>query len=138
MKPHVEGREDDALLFTSPQRGPLRARNFRQRFFAPAVAKAGLGHLNVTPHKLRHTAASLAIASGADVNVVQSMLGHKSATLTLDTYGHLFPDRLDEVSKKMHRRRTKQLAKAKARLEKAERKAREAAEAVIALEGDVV
>ncbi|MEU6942148.1 hypothetical protein ACFYX6_21510 [Streptomyces bacillaris] len=62
------------------------------------------------------------------------MLGHKSATLTLDTYGHLFPDRLDEVSKKMHKRRAKQLAKAKAKLEKAERKARKAAEAVADLE----
>ena len=100
------------------------------------MVKAGLGHLKVTPHKLRHTAASLAIASGADVNVVQTMLGHKSATLTLDTYGHLFPDRLDEVSKKMHKRRSKQLAKAKAKLEKAEKKAREAAEAVAALEDD--
>lgn len=96
--------------------------------------KAGLGHLKVTRHKLRHTAASLAIASGADVNVVQTMLGHKSATLTLDTYGHLFPDRLVEVSKKMHKRRSKQLAKAKAKLEKAEKKARKAAEAVAVLE----
>ncbi|MEU0687743.1 tyrosine-type recombinase/integrase [Streptomyces uncialis] len=134
LKPHVEGRDEADLLFTAPQRGPLRARNFRQRFFAPAVAKAGLGHLKLTPHKLRHTAASLAIASGADVNVVQTMLGHKSATLTLDTYGHLFPDRLDEVSKKMHKRRAKQLAKAKFKLEKAERKAREAAEAMATLE----
>ncbi|MEU4184271.1 tyrosine-type recombinase/integrase [Streptomyces griseoluteus] len=136
LKPHVQGRGDEELLFTAPQSGPLRARNFRQRFFAPAVVKAGLGHLNVTPHKLRHTAASLAIASGADVNVVQTMLGHKSATLTLDTYGHLFPDRLDEVSKKMHKRRSKQLAKAKAKLEKAEKKARKAAEEVAALEDD--
>jgi hypothetical protein len=64
------------------------------------------------------------------------MLGHKSATLTLDTYGHLFPDRLDEVSKKMHKRRAKQLAKAKARLEKAARKAHKAAEVVAALEAD--
>ncbi|MGR3939639.1 tyrosine-type recombinase/integrase [Streptomyces sp. BRA346] len=134
LKPYVEGRGENELLFTAPQDGPLRARNFRQRFFAPAVAKAGLGHLKLTPHKLRHTAASLAIASGADVNVVQTMLGHKSATLTLDTYGHLFPDRLDEVSKKMHNRRTKQLAKARKNLEKAERKAREAAEEVAALE----
>ena len=46
----------------------------------------------------RHTAASLAIASRADVKVVQQMLGHKSATMTLDLYGHLFPDRLDEVA----------------------------------------
>lgn len=62
------------------------------------------------------------------------MLGHKSATLTLDTYGHLFPDRLDEVSKKMHKRRSKQLAKAKAELAKAEKRARKAAEAVAAWE----
>jgi integrase len=47
------------------------------------------------PHELRHTAASLAIASGADVKVVQQMLGHQSATMTLDLYGHLFGDRLD-------------------------------------------
>ncbi|MFC5895459.1 tyrosine-type recombinase/integrase [Streptomyces ramulosus] len=138
LRLHVDGRGESELLFTAPQGGPLRARNFRQRFFAPAVTKADLGHLKLTPYKLRHTAASLAIAGGADVNVVQTMLGHKSATLTLDTYGHLFPDRLDEVSKKMHKRRAKQLAKAKAKLEKAERKAREAAGAVAALEGVAV
>jgi hypothetical protein len=40
----------------------------------------------------------LAIASGANVKVVQQMLGHKSATMTLDLYGHLFPDQLDEVA----------------------------------------
>ena len=53
------------------------------------------------PHELRHTAASLAIASGADVKVVQQMLGHGSATMTLDTYGHLFENRLDEVADAM-------------------------------------
>lgn len=42
------------------------------------------------PHELRHTAASLAIAAGADVKVVQKQIGHKSATMTLDQYGHLF------------------------------------------------
>jgi integrase len=34
------------------------------------------------PHELRHTAASLAIAAGPDVKVVQQMLGHASATMT--------------------------------------------------------
>jgi len=53
------------------------------------------------PPELRHTAASLAIASGADVKVVQQMLGHKSATMTLDLYGHLFGDRLDVVADAM-------------------------------------
>ncbi|WP_246144763.1 tyrosine-type recombinase/integrase [Actinacidiphila oryziradicis] len=120
-------------MFTAPQGGPLRVGNFRQRFFNPAARAAGLGHLNLTPHKLRHTAASLGTASGADVNVVQTMLGHKSATLTLDVYGHLFPDRLDEVSKKMHKRRTRVLAKAEAKAAKAERKARRAAEELAVL-----
>jgi hypothetical protein len=116
------------------QGGALRASNFVRRVFDPAVTRAGLGDLGVTPHKLRHTAASLAIARGADVNVVQTMLGHKSASMTLDVYGHLFPDRLDEVSKKMHKRRARVLAKAKAKAEKAARKAQHAATELAALE----
>ena len=43
-----------------------------------------------TMHDLRHTAASLAISAGANVKAVQTMLGHKSAALTLDTYAELF------------------------------------------------
>ena len=62
------------------------------------------------PHELRHTAASLAIASGADVKIVQQMLGHKSATMTLDLYGHLFPDRLDLVADAMDADRVKALS----------------------------
>jgi integrase len=54
----------------------------------------------------RHTAASLAIASGANVKVIQTMLGHKSATMTLDLYGHLFADQLDEVAEAMDAART--------------------------------
>jgi integrase len=51
-----------------------------------------------TPQQLRHTAASLAIAAGANVELIQQMLGHKSATKTLDQYGHLFGDRLDQIA----------------------------------------
>ncbi|WUD74599.1 tyrosine-type recombinase/integrase [Streptomyces sp. NBC_00510] len=88
----------DDLLFTAPGGGPLRYNNFRNRVFDPAVKEAGLQGMGITPHKLRHTAASLAIAAGADVKVVQTMLGHKDASMTLNVYGHLFPDRLDEVA----------------------------------------
>ena len=76
----------------------MRYPNFRRRDWDKAVKAAGLDGLKLTPHKLRHTAASLAIAAGADVKVVQTMLGHKSAAMTLDVYGHLWPDRLDEVA----------------------------------------
>ena len=57
--------------------------------------------LHLTPHGLRHTAASLAIAAGANVKVVQQMLGHKTASMTLDLYGHLFPDQLDDVADRL-------------------------------------
>jgi site-specific recombinase XerD len=50
------------------------------------------------PNELRHTPADLAITSGADVKVVQQMLGHKSAPMTLDLYGHVFGDRLDAAA----------------------------------------
>lgn len=44
----------------------------------------------ITPHDLRHTAASLAVSAGANVKAVQKMLGHASAVMTLDTYADLF------------------------------------------------
>lgn len=44
-------------------------------------------------HDLRHYFASLLIASGADVKTVQARLRHASAKTTLDTYGHMWPDR---------------------------------------------
>lgn len=103
----TKDRDAGELLFTAPGGGPLYGDNFRTRVFNPAVKTAGLAGLGVTPHKLRHTAASLSIASGADVKVVQTMLGHKSAAMTLDTYGHLFPDRLDEVADRLDRERAR-------------------------------
>jgi integrase len=99
---HVAGHPTDALVFPAPQGGTLRIRNFRRVALDPAARSVGIAGLH--PHALRHTAASLAIASGADVKVVQQMLGHKSATMTLDLHGHLFGDRLDVVADAMGRR----------------------------------
>ena len=56
---------------------------------------------------MRHTAASLQIASGAGVKVVQQQLGHSTATLTLDRYAHLFPDELDALSNALDGMRTR-------------------------------
>ena len=55
---------------------------------------------NITAHDLRHTAASLAISSGANPKVVQRMLGHSSAAMTLDTYADLFDSDMDSVAEK--------------------------------------
>ena len=56
----------------------------------------------MTPHDLRHTAASLAIQSGANVEAVQRMLGHASAAMTLDVYADLFDDDLDLVAVRLN------------------------------------
>jgi integrase len=92
-------RAPDDLVFPSQAGTPLRVQDFRQSHFDRAAAAAGLEGL--VPHELRHTAASLAIASGASIKGVQSVLGHASAAMTLDRYGHLFGDELDAVADRM-------------------------------------
>src|SRR5687767_7102262 len=68
----------------------------------PLACKAA-GLVDVSPHDLRHTAASLAVAAGANVKVVQQMLGHASAAMTLDVYAGLFRDDLDAVADALDR-----------------------------------
>nr|WP_267888865.1 tyrosine-type recombinase/integrase [Mycolicibacterium neoaurum] len=48
-------------------------------------------------HELRHTAASLAIQAGANIKSLQNMLGHESAALMLDRYGHLYGSDVEAV-----------------------------------------
>lgn len=61
------------------------------------------GFTDLTPHSMRHTAASLAVQSGANVKAVQRMLGHASAAMTLDVYAELFDDSLDHVADRLDR-----------------------------------
>lgn len=108
----VIGQPDNAYVFRAPRGGPISAHNWRSRVWPKALASAGLAERGLTPHALRHTAASMAIAAGADVLVVQNMLGHANATETLNRYGHLWPDRLDEVTEAMGRARAEALDRA--------------------------
>jgi integrase len=95
----LAGRGPRDLVFTAPDGGVLRLNNYRSRVFDPAVKAVGLTGL--TPHGLRHTAASLAVESGANVKAVQRMLGHASAAMTLDVYAGLFDDDLDGLLARM-------------------------------------
>jgi integrase len=97
----LAGKAPGDLLFTAPEGGVLRNSNFRPRRFDPAAEKAGLPGL--TPHELRHTAASLDIAARANVKVVQQMLEHASTAMTLDIYAGLFADDLDTVADQLDR-----------------------------------
>jgi integrase len=111
LKPLIDDRPDEDFVFTTKRGDPLRPSNWRRREFDKAVDAAGLVIPGLTPHKLRHTAASLAIAAGADVKVLQQMLGHADASMTLNTYGHLWPDRLDEVADTLDGKRAETLKK---------------------------
>lgn len=108
LEDRMKGKATDGLIFSTPTGGYLRRAKSdedAQSWFARAVRAAGLPRL--TPHDLRHTAASLAIASGANVKAVQRMLGHKSAAMTLDTYADLFDDDLDDVATRLDERAVK-------------------------------
>jgi integrase len=77
-------------------------------WYAGAVRRSGVPALAV--HDLRHSAASIAISSGANVKAVQRMLGHKSASMTLDIYGDLFDSDLDNVAVSMNAKIAEALA----------------------------
>jgi integrase len=103
---HCEGKRGDDFVFTAPAGGALRNRNWRRRSFQPAMTQLLEEYpqlTRMTPHDLRHTAASLAISAGANVKAVQKMLGHASAAMTLDVYADLFDDDLDAVGEALSR-----------------------------------
>ena len=52
-------------------------------------------------HDLRHSAASFAVSAGASVKVVQNMLGHRSAAMTLDVYADLFDQDANDVAERI-------------------------------------
>lgn len=94
-----EDKSADDLVFADSLGGYLRRTRTNQSsrgWFTQAVRRADVPML--TPHDLRHTAASLAVQAGANVKAVQRMLGHASAAMTLDVYADLFDDDLDAVA----------------------------------------
>ena len=75
----------DDLVFTNATGVHLMTPTFVSHFKKSA---ASIGRPDARVHDLRHTAATVAIASGADVKSVQQLLGHATASFTLDVYAH--------------------------------------------------
>lgn len=101
----------DELVFPAPRkssylRSPNKAsisrttgQKVKPKWWEKALDANDLPYMS--PHDLRHTAASLAISAGANVKALQAMLGHSSAAMTLDVYSDLFDDDLDAVGARL-------------------------------------
>lgn len=103
----MEGRNPGDLLIGNGETHMVRS-NSTRGWFRAAVERCQTEDPTfpfLTPHDLRHTAASLAISAGANVKALQRMLGHASAAMTLDTYADLFEDDLDNVATALDRLR---------------------------------
>lgn len=93
LRPLVDGRGRNELLFTTARGNRIDASTFRKRVWKPLVAKfeAQTGK-HPTVHDLRHSHASNCIKAGMSLTAVQHRLGHYSIIVTSDLYGHLAKD----------------------------------------------
>jgi site-specific recombinase XerD len=82
------GRTAGAWLFETSAGTPLREENWK-RAVRWSQAKQTIGRPGLRVHDLRHSAASIWLGAGADAKVVQRVLGHATASMTLDLYGHV-------------------------------------------------
>lgn len=89
----------DADLVFRNQRGATVDPAALSGALADASHTAGLGHW--TPHELRHSAASLLLASGVPLVQVADFLGHSSATVTASVYAHVLEDARTSIAAAM-------------------------------------
>ena len=95
----ARGKEAGDWLFEAPRGGPLGESNWKRSVAWSAATKA-IGRPTLRVHDLRHTCASLWLGAGADPKVVQRILGHASAAMTMDLYGHLIDQNLWDAAAK--------------------------------------
>lgn len=88
----------DDLVFTDEAGKHLAFFMFYRRFKRIA---ASIGRPDARPHDLRHTAATVAIASGADIKSVQDLLGHATASFTLNVYAHTSEQMMKDTAARM-------------------------------------
>lgn len=98
-KQETPGQPDD-LLFPGVVEGkPLSRQNLVQKHFYGTLKDAGVKRVEF--HALRHSYATLMIASGANMKYLQHQMGHSSIRVTMDMYGHLLPEVGEGVGKKL-------------------------------------
>ena len=88
----------------------MRSPKTEESWFLGVRKRAGLPE-GFRFHDLRHSAASFAVSEGASVKVVQNMLGHNQAAVTLDVYADLFSTDVDDVAERINAARKRSMGK---------------------------
>lgn len=91
---------DHDLIFTNLTGNPVDKRNLRRALQA-ALERAGLPVIRF--HDLRHSAASLMLAQGADLRLIMETLGHSQIAITANLYSHVAPKLQREIADRMDR-----------------------------------
>jgi integrase len=81
---------DMGLVFPNRTGRPMHFYTLTGGSFKRILRRAGLPHIRL--HDLRHTCATLLLSKGVHPKLVQTLLGHKSIKITLDTYSHVLPE----------------------------------------------
>lgn len=92
--------EHEGLVFPSADGQPMRRSNFRRRVWEPATAEVGMTGFRF--HDLRHTAATLAAASGTSLKALMARIGHASAAAAL-RYQHVIDGQDAEIVQYLER-----------------------------------
>jgi len=98
LKAVMADRRPDEYLFPAPNGGPMRNSFFRWRFDR-ACETAGLTGISIKT--MRHSAGSLALASGASLPTTSRLLGHAKVSTTANVYSHMLPDDFDNLAAAM-------------------------------------
>lgn len=88
------------IVFANLRGGYLRSSNFDRNVWYPIREAAGIPDTFVF-HDLRHTQASLLLAAGVDLKVIQKRLGHRDFATTANTYSHLLQNAQSDAVEKM-------------------------------------
>ena len=100
----LNAQRDDGALFVNRYGGRLSDRGVRKLF--DRYCAAASTYLKITPHVLRHTFATHMLSNGADLRMIQELLGHASVATT-QMYTHVSTERLQEVYAQAHPRAKK-------------------------------
>jgi integrase len=101
--------EADAYLFQGARGAPLRYTHWLRAVWKPACASAGVA--GITPHALRHSTGKMLANSGVPTVVIKLIMGHASASFTMDAYGHASEADLDAAADALGDYRQRTLAR---------------------------